>query len=561
MLPMSSLAAMADEEQPEASEGDAVVDGTEEDLAAGLSAASFANDDKGKEKDDKDVDTSDSITVLATEKHCTDHDSTSYWKSGSSQTINGVTITVSGKTVTATGGSAELCVKGGTDNSGRLALADGASYTVTFENGGGQNPNISYVVVYKVTPTVTPDGEDEDGPQKVTICHATAAGTYTSNSLPKWQIYAAGGHSHGNETSVHPDDIIPPFAAGSHGGQSWGAFDGFNWTPAGQLIHGNGCVDDSTVVTPPSIVPTASFTSECVTEGTNANTRKVTATLDNNVSTDGSVDNATVDYQIVRTDSGSDSVLDTVTVLAGATGSWTGYVPDTQTWTLKVVTGSGDAATSIANGSFTGNCTTGGDENPVPPVPPSPPVPPVPPVKTLSVTGSEVCQDLVPSFVLTISGDNLTADSGSVELRKVGGTGLVTHDVDRGRNTLPWPSGGGLSWEAVAVTVSFDGLTDSLTLDYSEIEVECTEVLPEEPVDQEPTPVDPVDPDDPDGSENPPTPAKPVVTDDKDDDEVLGVVRDRKLPRTGASTLELLVGGLAALGLGGLLLRRREQDA
>ena len=51
-----------------------------------------------------------------------------------------------GKSLTLPAGT-RFCVKAGTKASGILT-SDGSPYTVTWMNGGGQTPNISYYVVY-----------------------------------------------------------------------------------------------------------------------------------------------------------------------------------------------------------------------------------------------------------------------------------------------------------------------------------------------------------------------------------------------------------------------------
>jgi hypothetical protein len=70
----------------------------------------------------------------------------------------------------------------------------------------------------------------------VSLCHATAAGGYTSNTIDDSGLH---GHDH------HGDDIIPP---NEH---LWG---GQNWDAAGIAIHAGGCVA-AAVVVPPVVVP------------------------------------------------------------------------------------------------------------------------------------------------------------------------------------------------------------------------------------------------------------------------------------------------------------------
>jgi len=59
----------------------------------------------------------------------------------------GLVITINGASVTFNR-SVDFCVKASNSNSGKIT---GDSYTVTFENNGGQTPDISYVVVYEET--------------------------------------------------------------------------------------------------------------------------------------------------------------------------------------------------------------------------------------------------------------------------------------------------------------------------------------------------------------------------------------------------------------------------
>lgn len=91
---------------------------------------------------------------------------------------------------------------------------------------------------------------------QITICHATGnPGHYSTPNPTKQQISDDHGHRTGQE-SVHPGDIIPPFAAGSHGGQDWDAFPGQNWDAAGQAIYNNGCQEVTTTTVPPTTTTT-----------------------------------------------------------------------------------------------------------------------------------------------------------------------------------------------------------------------------------------------------------------------------------------------------------------
>lgn len=82
---------------------------------------------------------------------------------------------------------------------------------------------------------------------QVRICHANGGGTYSAPIPTKAQIYGDigavdGPNAHGSLVAgVHPDDIIPPFVAGSQGSNSWGDYPGKNWNSAGQAILNNSC--------------------------------------------------------------------------------------------------------------------------------------------------------------------------------------------------------------------------------------------------------------------------------------------------------------------------------
>jgi hypothetical protein len=91
---------------------------------------------------------------------------------------------------------------------------------------------------------------------QIEICHATSSETnpYTTPTPNKWQITAPNGHG-----TLHADDIIPPFLAGSHGGHSWDDYPGKNWTEENEQVWENGCND-----VPPAI---GSITLDKVTAG------------------------------------------------------------------------------------------------------------------------------------------------------------------------------------------------------------------------------------------------------------------------------------------------------
>lgn len=78
---------------------------------------------------------------------------------------------------------------------------------------------------------------------QVTVCHATGSLTnpYVAAHPTKWQVVAPNGHA------FHPGDIVPAFAAGSQGANSWAAFPGLNLHLVGVLTAG--CVDAGTTTT------------------------------------------------------------------------------------------------------------------------------------------------------------------------------------------------------------------------------------------------------------------------------------------------------------------------
>jgi hypothetical protein len=93
-------------------------------------------------------------------QHCPGHSSAVKVNGQGTQTVTvgsrQVTLTVSGSTVTFSK-KVKFCVKASTGISG---VKVGRSYTVDFTNPGGQVPDISYVVIYKVrghTPPPPPE--------------------------------------------------------------------------------------------------------------------------------------------------------------------------------------------------------------------------------------------------------------------------------------------------------------------------------------------------------------------------------------------------------------------
>jgi uncharacterized repeat protein (TIGR01451 family) len=89
---------------------------------------------------------------------------------------------------------------------------------------------------------------------QIRICHATGGDTYSAPSPTKDQIFGEmesdDANAHGSFVAgVHPDDIIPPFVAGSQGANEWGDYPGKNWDAEGQAIWNNNCVDSTVSVT------------------------------------------------------------------------------------------------------------------------------------------------------------------------------------------------------------------------------------------------------------------------------------------------------------------------
>lgn len=122
---------------------------------------------------------------------------------------------------------------------GRITAAIAATGTVTLLSG--------FVVMGTAGTAQADDVPEAPNDHQIAICHATGEGTdgkYVVVYPSKKQISEDNGHRTGKE-SVHPDDIIPPFAAGSISeaeATGWEAFGGQNWDSAGQAIFNNGCV-------------------------------------------------------------------------------------------------------------------------------------------------------------------------------------------------------------------------------------------------------------------------------------------------------------------------------
>lgn len=98
---------------------------------------------------------------------------------------------------------------------------------------------------------------------QITICHwAAGDGNFTSPNPTKSQIQSPTGHD------THSEDIIPPYDAGSHGGQNWDAYPGKNWDADGQAIWNNGCVDPSATTSTTTEPSTTSTTEPSTTTTT-----------------------------------------------------------------------------------------------------------------------------------------------------------------------------------------------------------------------------------------------------------------------------------------------------
>jgi hypothetical protein len=137
---------------------------------------------------------------------------------------------------------------------------------------------------------VTAQADDEpEAPNdhQIAICHATGEGTdgkYVIVYPSKKQISDDNGHRTGQE-SVHPDDIIPPYAAGSVSeaeATAWEAFAGQNWDSEGQAIFNNGCVneddDDDEEDKPDPVTSTSSSSRVDCTTATVVTTTTTTTT-------------------------------------------------------------------------------------------------------------------------------------------------------------------------------------------------------------------------------------------------------------------------------------------
>jgi LPXTG-motif cell wall-anchored protein len=136
----------------------------------------------------------------------------------------------------------------------------------------------------------------------------------------------------------------------------------------------------------------------------------------------------------------------------------------------------------------------------------------------------------------------------------------ITIDLNASDVPVAWPLDDGLLVESVELTLTAGSQTDTATVTLLE---DCLEIggeleeLPEEEPEQEPTDDPTETPEESDESTDDEEETVTQVTDDTV--EVLGVtITSEQLPRTGASTMLLIVLGLLGVGLGAMLLRRRD---
>lgn len=133
---------------------------------------------------------------------------------------------------------------------------------------------------------------------QIRICHALGNGGYTAPIPTKQQIFDPDGHG-SFVAGVHPDDIIPPFDAGSQGNNSWDAYPGKNWTTAGIAIWERDCQssDATTTTTEEQASTTTTTFSSSTTVETSTTTsvaRSSTTTIPTTTSTDSSTTSSTI---------------------------------------------------------------------------------------------------------------------------------------------------------------------------------------------------------------------------------------------------------------------------
>lgn len=187
------------------------------------------------------------------------------------------------------------------------------------------------------------------------------------------------------------------------------------------------------------------------------------------------------------------------------------------------------------------------------------------PTRSLELEVQEVCliDDLTEVIEFETDGEYITGDATLTVTNEVG-TVVATYDVTVGEDgQIPWAvADDQLPFGELTLTLEAQDRSASATVDLSVIAEECTEVegereeLPEEEPEQDPTD----DPDEPEETDEGDDTVIPVTD---DTDEVLGetITASEAHPRTGASTLLLMLLGMLGVGLGTIMLRSRRHTA
>jgi LPXTG-motif cell wall-anchored protein len=203
--------------------------------------------------------------------------------------------------------------------------------------------------------------------------------------------------------------------------------------------------------------------------------------------------------------------------------------------------------------------TTGTPPNCTPPPPPPPPPPPVV-TRSLNVDATEVCvaADLSEVIALTFSNVENVA-TATLNLTSIDSPAF-SRSIELTLSEAPfapiaWPvDDAGALYANVTATITATGVDATvIELALDTIAEECTIVLDVDPIDEEEPTEEPKEETPEIVEEEEPETAEPTpVT------QVRGEVTDApKMPRTGAPALVLALMGLASMGLGGGLLRRR----
>jgi len=187
------------------------------------------------------------------------------------------------------------------------------------------------------------------------------------------------------------------------------------------------------------------------------------------------------------------------------------------------------------------------------------------PQRSLSLDAQEVCliDDLTEVIEFETDGENITGEATLTVTNEAGQT-VATYDVTVGEDgQIPWEvADDQLPFGELTLTLEARGRSATATVDLSVIAEECSEVEGE--IIEDDDPVD--DPDEPTKDPDEPTDegddtVTPVV--DDSDDEVLGetITAQEEHPKTGASTLLLMLLGMLGVGFGTILLRSRRDTA